>query len=321
MCHDREMRELGRIRALAVDLVAGADQDQRASLTGGLDDPRLREWKYLPGDRPGLSLEHMSDEQRELAGELITATHSERGAGLAIGAIANERVRRQLVTGKTDVGPDKYWFRVYGDPAAERPWGWRVNGHHLAVHAVVAGDRMTITPHFVGAEPAEVDGRRLLGPDEDAARDLLDALDSDQRVATVFADEPPDDILTRADPAADPSLLPDGLCRTEMTAPQQEMLDALVRRYLDRAPKPYADAVWAALDVDLLRFAWAGGPVRGDRHYYCVTGGDVLIEYDNQQDDGNHAHSVWRHLRDDWGEDLLRTHYAHGHQPSADTTA
>jgi hypothetical protein len=165
------------------------------------------------------------------------------------------------------------------------------------------------------------DGRRILGPDEDAARALLMALDEDQRRAAVFAGEPPDDILTRDDPAADPSVLPEGLRRTDMTAPQQEMLDALTRRYLDRAPKPYADAVWAELDRDLLRFAWAGGAERGERHYYCVAGGDVLIEYDNQQDDGNHAHSVWRHLRDDWGGDLLRAHYAEGHQPNADTTA
>ena len=318
MCHDREVHELGRIQALATELVAGADQDQLRSLRSGFDDPKLREWTYLPGDRAGLSFEHMTDEQRELARELITATD---GGDLALGAIANERVRRQLATGKDDVGPDKYWFRVYGDPAGEAPWGWRVNGHHLAVHAVVAGDRLTITPHFIGAEPAEVNGRRLLGPDEDAARDLLTAFDGDQRKAAIFDDEPPDDILTRADPAADPSVLPEGLRRTEMTAPQQEMLDALTRRYLDRAPKPYADSVWNELDRDLLRFAWAGGATRGDRHYYCIAGGDVLIEYDNQQDDGNHAHSVWRHLRDDWGGDLLRAHYARGHQPNADTTA
>ncbi|WP_208115499.1 DUF3500 domain-containing protein [Labedaea rhizosphaerae] len=318
------MRELGRIRALAAELAAAATEDQLRSLKGRCDDPTLREWTYLPGDRPGLSFEHMTAEQRELAHELIAATHSEAGAELARGVIEVERMRRQLATGTQDVGPDKYWFRVYGDPAFDdpggaAPWGWRVNGHHLAVHAIVVGDRLTVTPHFIGAEPAEVNGRRILGPDEDAARALLTALDEDQRRAAVFAAEPPDDILTRDDPAADPSVLPAGLRRTDMTAPQQEMLDALTRRYLDRAPKPYADAVWAELDRDLLRFAWAGGTERGDRHYYCVAGGDVLIEYDNQQDDGNHAHSVWRHLRDDWGGDLLRAHYAKGH--NADTTA
>ena len=48
-------------------------------------------------------------------------------------------------------------------------------------------------------------------------------------------------------------------------------------------------------------------------HYYCVTAPDFLIEYDNTQDDANHAHSVWRHLRDDFGADPLRAHYARHH--------
>ena len=313
MCHDFPVFELTRVRELAGELLGCVDAEQARSLRSELSDPGLREWTYLPGDRPGLSLVDMTVEQREVATALLAASHSAHGAASTAGAIEVERIRRQRATGRADVGPDRYWFRVLGDPRGDGPWGWRVNGHHLAVHFVVVGERMTITPHFIGSEPAEVDGRRPLGPEEDLARELLTALDGDQRDAALFADEPPADILTRYDPAADPSLLPSGLARTDMSAPQQDSLDRLVRRYLDRAPKPYADTVWDALDLDLLRFAWAGGTQRGDRHYYCVVGGDVLIEYDNTQDDGNHAHSVWRHLRDDWGGDLLRAHYQAEH--------
>lgn len=70
-------------------------------------------------------------------------------------------------------------------------------------------------------------------------------------------------------------------------------------------PRPSASAS--------LSFAWAGGLAPGDRHYYCVRAPDFLIEYDNTQDDGNHAHSVWRHVRHDWGTDLLRGHYTEQH--------
>jgi hypothetical protein len=45
-----------------------------------------------------------------------------------------------------------------------------------------------------------------------------------------------------------------------------------------------------------------------------VTAPDFLIEYDNTQDEANHAHSVWRHLRDDFGADPLRAHYARHHR-------
>jgi len=44
--------------------------------------------------------------------------------------------------------------RVLGDPSGDEPWGWRINGHHLAVHVIVAGDTTTLTPHFIGSEPA-----------------------------------------------------------------------------------------------------------------------------------------------------------------------
>jgi hypothetical protein len=178
-----------------------------------------------------------------------------------------------------------------------------------------------MTPHFVGSEPAEIPsgpsaGRRLLGPEEDLARELLANLDPDQSRVAVFSATPPDDILTRADPIADPGLLPAGLRYGDMTAQQQDLLRRLVRRYLDRAPADYAAQCWAdAVEIGLHRigFAWAGGDKRGERHYYCVTAPDFLIEYDNTQDEGNHAHSVWRHLRHDFGADILRLHYSTRH--------
>jgi len=318
------MAETTRIRDLARELLASADADQARLLRGSLDDPNLRNWTYLPGDREGLPYADLDADQRELVLALLDATHTEAGATTIRGAIEAERVRRRLGSGSDDIGPDRYWVRVLGDPAGEpeQPWGWRINGHHLAVHLMTAGDRVAVTPHFVGAEPAEVeDGRqaglRPLGPEEDLARELLHTFDLDQRRAAVYDDEPPRDILTRHDPVADPSLLPTGLSHANLVPAQQRLLERLVRRYLDRAPTSYADACWRDLEaagLDKLAFAWAGGSRRGARHYYCVTGPEILIEYDNTQDGGNHAHSVWRHLRDDWGEDLLRAHYEAGHR-------
>jgi hypothetical protein len=301
-------------------LIMGSDPEQARRLGGSLDDPRLREWTYLPGNRPGLSLADMSDDQREGALALIESAHGPAGADLAVGAIRVERTRRELVTG-TPVEDDRYWFRVLGEPGGEEPWGWRVNGHHLGVHVVVADGRASITPHFIGAEPAEIRsgpdaGRRLLGPEEDVARELLAGLDPAQKGAAVFSATAPDDILTRADPVADPRLLPEGLPYADMTAHQQGVLQVLVRRYFDRAPAGYAEQCWAdavETGLDRIAFAWAGGAERGAQHYYCVTAPGFLIEYDNTQNSGNHAHSVWRQLGHDFGADLLRLHYATQH--------
>lgn len=310
------------LAGLATALMASLDGDQTRRARGSLTDPSLREWTYLPGERPGVPVETMTAEQRELAFGLLTGLLSEAGSSVVLGAVELERIRRQLASGQADIGGDRYWLRVLGDPAdPHQPWGWRINGHHLAVHCVVVADQITVTPHFVGAEPAEVRsgpfaGFRLLMQEEELARDLLADLDPDRRRVAVFADRAPSDILTRFDPVADPSSLPTGLSHASMTARQQDLVQRLVQRYLERAPEPYARRCWQELvdaGLDQLAFSWAGGTALGAGHYYCVTSPSLLIEYDNTQNGANHAHSVWRHLRDDWGADLLRDHYTRQH--------
>jgi hypothetical protein len=297
-------------------LLRSLSDPERALAVGSLDDPRLTEWTYVPGDRPGLPVEGLDSEQHDIVMELLRSAHSPEGADLAVGAVAVERVRRELVTGTPPDG-DRYWVRILGDPDGDQPWGWRINGHHLAVHVIVVDDVFTVTPHFLGSEPAQVpSGERLLGLEEDLARELASGLDPDQRTLGIASDRAPDDILTRHDPVADPTVLPEGIGRDELRTDQRDILDRLIRRYLERAPKDYADYCWAeALEGGdhQIRFAWAGPTEPGEGHYYCVSGPDFLIEYDNTQDNANHAHSVWRHLRDDWGVDLLRAHYQRGH--------
>jgi len=307
-------------RRCARALVASLDDQQRRLALGDLADAGLRQWSYLPGHRPGLSMEHLTGAQHTLAIELLRSAHSPDGGDLAVGAVEIERVRRELATGSPPEG-DRYWLRVLGDPDGDEPWGWRINGHHLAVHVVVTPGGTTVTPHFVGSEPAVVPsgphaGRRILGPEEDLARRLATGLDPDQRALGISDGAAPDDILTRTDPVAEPALLPEGIGRDLLRPAQREVLDQLVRRYLQRAPAPYARACWRdaeAAGLHLIRFAWAGPTTPGEGHYYCVRAPLFLIEYDNTQDGANHAHSVWRHLRDDWGTDLLREHYARLH--------
>jgi Protein of unknown function (DUF3500) len=44
-----------------------------------------------------------------------------------------------------------------------------------------------------------------------------------------------------------------------------------------------------------------------------VQGEDLLIEYDDTTDDGNHAHSVLRRSSSDFGDDVLAAHYRQAH--------
>src|SRR5215218_9120573 len=93
----------------------------------------------------------------------------------------------------------RYWLVVLGDPTSTDPWAWRINGHHLLAQATVVGDQVSGVPHFFGAEPATVlegphAGLRALPREEDLARELMLALQEDQRRMARIAVKAPADI-------------------------------------------------------------------------------------------------------------------------------
>jgi hypothetical protein len=111
------------------------------------------------------------------------------------------------------------------------------------------------------------------------------------------------------------SIEPRGVPAAEFDAEQREMLRALLATYLDRAPAgvsplPSYDEE-AALDA--VHFAWAGPVAPGEPHYYRLQGPRLLIEWDNTQNNANHAHSVWRDPTSDFGLDVLARHRATHH--------
>lgn len=311
-----------RMAETAERLLAALTPEQRQAATADFDVPEHREWRYLPGERPGLPLRDLDDEQQRLALELLDTGVSTDRAPTARAIIELDRIRRQLAGRDVPPGQHNFWVRILGDVSTERPWAWRMNGHHLAVHVTVVGDTLTVTPNFFGAEPATVlegphEGMRIMPDEEEFGRALLASLDPAQREVAVTSDVAPDDILTRTDPVVDPATVPSGLAYGDMTGDQRQLLERLLRCYLGRAPGTHAarcwqDAVEAGLEV--VRFAWCGSDVRGEGHYYNLTGPTLLVEYDNTQDDANHIHSVWRDLRHDWGQDILAAHYAADHR-------
>ena len=111
--------------------------------------------------------------------------------------------------------------------------------------------------------------------------------------------------------------IPEGIPYLALDLGQREGFERLVRHYLERARPDIAKAEWARIRAAGLlpvTFAWAGPDVPGRGHYYAIRGPAFLIEYDNTQDGGNHIHSVWRDLTNDWGEDRLAAHYREAHQ-------
>ena len=313
------------MRRAATDLLDALDADQRRAVCGPFSTTEWHDWTYLPGDRPGLLLGRLTAGQRDRAQDLLETAFSPRGRSDLAMVLRTEEIRRETSRSDRSAIPHldaPYWVRVLGLPDSDEPWSWRISGHHLVAQATLVGDAVVTTPQFVGAQPAEVptglhQGFQSLPREQDLARQLVLVLEEDQRAEAVTPGAAPDDLLTRQDPAV-AGFPTRGLPRGRMDRRQGELLEALVRQYLDRSPAAIADAAWTAVqDAGWagVHFTWSGGLRRGEGHYYAVTGPTFVLEYDNTQESGNHVHCVWRDRKHDLGGDLLAQHYAAGHRP------
>jgi hypothetical protein len=300
------------------------EQRQQASFPYDAEE-RLR-WHYIPTEqfpRKGVMIRDMSEPQRKLAHDLLKSGLSQRGYMTATAIMDLESVLRDIEnsggrTGRFVRDPEQYFFSVFGTPAAHGTWGWRVNGHHLSLHFDVAnGAAVGSSPSFFGTNPAQVlegpkKGLRILGAEEDAARELLTSLDESQRKTAILEGAAPNEIVTTNSVKVDP-LSPVGIEAARMTPKQRELLMQLVEVYTSKMAEDTAAERLARLrtaGLDKIAFAWAGDtePGPGHKHYYRIQGPTFLVEFDNTQNDGNHIHSVWRDFNGDFGRDLLREH-------------
>ena len=112
-----------------------------------------------------------------------------------------------------------------------------------------------------------------------------------------------------------PTIEPRGIAAARLGPTTRALLGQLVALYLDRLSAELAAGQAADLAAGDLHFAWEGPLTPGARHYYRVQADDLLIEYDTTAD-GNHAHTVLRRPRSDFGDDVLAAHYRQaGHHP------
>ncbi len=305
----------------------GLDAAQRARATFPFASPERFAWDYRPGERGGLALADMRPDQRSAALAVVGAGTSARGADEVASIMALETILGALEHERGRGGwerrdPERYWFAVFGDPAGEAPWSWRIGGHHVAIQLTVADGRVVgSAPSFLGSNPAVVPsgpqaGARALTGEETLARELVAGLSPEQRAIAIVDAVAPPDIMSGNGARADLAAIPAGIRHGDLAAPQQGGLEGLIRHYLGRSRDEVAAADWQRIEdagLAAITFAWAGPLEPGRGHYYAVRGPGFLVEYDNTQNGANHIHAVWRDLTNDWAEDALAGHYRQGH--------
>ncbi len=320
------------VRAAAVQFLAGLSAEQRGKATFAVGDDEWRKWMnqhfYV---RQGVSFLELDDKQRESAIGLLRASLSAKGLKLSRDIMRLNHTLGELNGNNfEEYGEWRYALTFMGTPSKTEPWGWQLDGHHLIVNYFVLGDKVVMTPLFVGSEPTFAEsgkykGTAILEAEQEQGLTLLRSLDDAQRGKAVLTSSNAGN-NTLGEAFRDNLVLDfAGLRATEMTGAQKERLLALVSHYVDNMREGHArvrmDEVRQHLDDTW--FAWIGGTASDSVFYYRIHSPVILIEFDHQRPANlrhlakdpsapqrQHIHAVVRTPNgNDYGKDLLRQHY------------
>ncbi len=306
--------------ASAQSLLKSLSPEQRAKASMQYSDPKRLEWHFIPkAERKGLQLREMDEPQRKLAHALLDSCLSQVGYKKASTIMDLEKILHKLEGEQARFKRDhlRYYYTLFGEPAAEGKWGLSVEGHHLSLNFVVDGGHVVShTPAFFGANPALVKssvgvgpkaGTRVLAKEELLAFELVRSLTPDQHKQAVIAEKAPKEIRAAGEPQP-PTDPPAGIAAKKLTTKQTDTLQALIEAYADNMPAKISQARLKEIEeagLGNVYFAWAGAEKPGIGHYYRIQGPTFLVEFVNTQPDAagnpaNHIHSVWRNVHGDF---------------------
>ncbi len=307
--------------------LSSLDPEQRAAVCFDVDCEVWRTWSNIHRNlmRHGLCFADLSEQQRELAFGVLRAGVGARAYETARNAMRLNEHLAELTGLPEEFGELFYWISIFGEPSADRPWGWQFDGHHCNVNCFVLGDQLVLSPMLLGSEPVTAEfgiykGITVLREEEAQGSAFMNALTPKQRAKALIGMDLPFDGYASGfkDNIVVPYL---GLPVTAMTPAQRSQLIDLVALYTDRLPGEHARLRLAEVrqHFDRTVFAWIGEFDPVSPFYYRIYSPVIFIEFYHQPgvalpDTGynrRHAHALVRTPNgNDYGRELLRQYRA-----------
>jgi hypothetical protein len=334
-------------KAAAEALLRLLSADERSSIELGVTSHLWRHWQNteVHVEHHGLWLDAVKGEVRSAVADVLRASLSSGGYKLSRDVMRLNQFIGELIGVPKVMGEWTYTFSLFGPPSLSAPWGWQLFGHHLSINCVFIGNQMVLTPCFLGSEPTHADsgpfaGTRVFDEHFNLGLDLINSLDSDQRQRAIIADSllsddlPPGrhhfaDHLMLAGAFQDNRVVPyEGISVAEFSADQLERLMLLFDVYIDPLPEMPRAQRRQEIEQHLssTHFCWVGGHQSDSVFYYRIQSPVIFIEFDhhsgifltNEKPAQFHVHTIVRTPNgNDYGIDLLRQHYEHGHSHAA----
>jgi hypothetical protein len=304
--------------------LATLDDAQREQASFDFNDELKTNWSNFPTrvvPRNGVPFSEMTEEQQQAALAILQAALSEEGYQKTIGNMVSDQAQSSLEGGSDLFSAGLYYFAVFGTPSDTEPWMLQYGGHHYAINLTVSGQDNVFTPSFTGVQPSEFNLDEVTGlpafvpvdvlgtgtirpmaEENDLGFELINALDPQQQEQAILDYDVSGLVLGPDENVR--VLEPEGLPASEMPPEQQALLLDLVREWAGIANEGAAEERMSEIEANLdeTYFAWYGPTTNGEPTYYRITGPTLHIEFNHEEDDILHVHSVYRDPTNDYGE-------------------
>ena len=307
-----ESRSTSAMVSAAKKFLSELDPILRSKAKLPFNTPEKAVWSNLPPnlDYAGVRLLDLSPAELKNVITLLATSLSAEGFEKVRGIMLGDDLLVRGNGGRMLFGAENYWFFIYGTPSATEAWGWQFDGHHLAINLTIKGDRVTISPSFIGTQPADVKwganySHNPMKQEVDLAFKLLGSLSDAQKQNAIIGSRRQN---LDAGPGADEVIPPvQGIAGETLTEAQKRTLGQLITQWVTILPAQYAAPKIQQIlqTLDQTTFGWWGETAPGSAVYYRVQGPEILIEFANQNLGGNpqqHLHSVYRDPSNDYGK-------------------
>lgn len=292
---------------------------QKEGMIFSLNAKERTQWSNLPtgrSGRSGLSIGEMSERQRALLFDFLSASLGDEGYLRMSEILAAEAYLSSSISRSGRMGwqPENYWLAFFNEPTETEAWGWHFGGHHLAINiSIDDGQIESLSPTLLGSEPVvfSLNGIEysVLTDMYIAGLDLYNSLDGEQQ-SKATGIVIPREVVTG--PGED-NFVPkqEGILASQLTQAQRLELLSVIKKWVDIQPKENASKRMEEISaqLDQTAFAWSGTSDIVSEGYFRIQGPSVIIEhlsFGSRRRVGTsangHYHTMYRNPTNDYGQ-------------------
>ena len=302
----------------ANDFIATLDDNLKKKLLYPLDSRERGIWTNLgtPKEANGLRLHELNAEQVKAGFMMLATMMGDKGFSTAVNVpLADDEL---IPAGDKTLSPNGYGVAnftllIFGEPSVDKPWGIQYDGHHLVFNLTVHGEKMSMSPSFIGTRPSKfsLNGKEVKPINSLAEKGygLISLLDEEQKKQAIISDKH----FNLRTGAGKDGVVPAarGVKVSSFNEKQKGMLLDLISEYTATMPHAVAQRRNEELkkEFDQMHFVWGGSVESGKPMSYAIQSPTLIIEYACQgrgHKSLDHIHAMYRDPTNEYGAQFVK---------------